>query len=182
MENTEKKVFQIVPASSLAYVLLFAALLFVGFIAWNVVSDIAKTQERSAIFYVTIATFVLIEIVLLIFTVSVVYANCGGGRFIVDEKGLSIKGFLYGRTIPKEQLDVGAIMTFDMRKKGSCKPVWRTNGIGLPGYAEGWFRLTSKEKSLLFVTDKSKVVYLTTKAGYSALLSPSQPEDFIKAI
>ncbi len=164
----EKKIFKIVPASSAAYVILFAAVLVVGFVGWRAIEKIAEVHELDAVFYLTVGGFGVISLILLLFAASVVYSHCGGGRFIVDEKGLSIKGFMYGRTIPKEQLDANAMMTFDMRQKGPYRPVLRTNGVGLPGYAEGWFRLKNREKGLLFVTDKSRVVYLPTKGGYSA--------------
>ena len=54
--------------------------------------------------------------------------------------------------------------------------------VGLPGYSEGWFRLVNGEKALLFVTDRSRVVYIPTKDGYSILLSTSKPEELLKSM
>ena len=62
------------------------------------------------------------------------------------------------------------------------KPIRRTNGIGLPGYSAGWFKLANGEKALLFVTDRGKVVYMPTTDGYSVLLSTVNPEEFLESL
>jgi crotonobetainyl-CoA:carnitine CoA-transferase CaiB-like acyl-CoA transferase len=58
----------------------------------------------------------------------------------------------------------------------------RTNGVGLPGYRAGWFRLRNGEKALAFVTDVHRVTYLRTTDGYSVLLSVEQPQQFASAL
>ena len=62
------------------------------------------------------------------------------------------------------------------------QPKWRTNGAGLPGYAAGWFKLRNKEKALVFLTDRSRVVYIPTNKDYSVLLSVREAEEFADAI
>jgi hypothetical protein len=61
-------------------------------------------------------------------------------------------------------------------------PKRRTFGTGLPGYQAGWFRLESGEKALLYLTDRSRAVYIPTTAGYSVLLSPENPDGLLAAI
>jgi hypothetical protein len=61
-------------------------------------------------------------------------------------------------------------------------PARRTVGTGLPGYRAGWFRLRNGEKALLYLTDTSRAVYIPTTAGYSVLLSPAQPDEFVSAL
>ncbi len=101
-------------------------------------------------------------------------------RFEVSEQGLRIRGAIYGRFIPKEAIDTQNIQIINLNIQEQYKPGTRTNGTSLPGYAEGWFKLKNKEKALLFVTDRSSVVYVPTDKGYSVLLSVSQPEEFLQ--
>lgn len=100
----------------------------------------------------------------------------------VTQEGVRVTGDMYGRFIPFEDLSRQEARIIDWNKETEFKPTWRTNGIALPGYLSGWFRLRNKEKALLFVTDVSAVVYVPTKRGYSLLLSPQNPKDFLKEL
>ena len=66
----------------------------------------------------------------------------------------------------------------DLTESPNYRPVWRTNGAGLPGYGSGWFGLANGDQALIFVTDKRRVVYLPTREGYSLLLSVQEPDKF----
>jgi len=103
-------------------------------------------------------------------------------KFEVNEQGLHIKGGIYGRFIPKDSLIKENVRILNLNIEREYRPRLRTNGIGLPGYSEGWFRLENGEKALLFVTDRSNIVYIPTKEGYSVLLSTGQPEELLKAM
>lgn len=102
-------------------------------------------------------------------------------RFVLSERGLEIRGALYGRQVPASDILPGARIV-DLRTNRQLAPRLRTNGVGLPGYRAGWFRLGNGEKALLFVTDPSRVVYIPTSAGYSLLLSPDQPEELLERL
>jgi hypothetical protein len=103
-------------------------------------------------------------------------------RFEVSEGGLAIRGGLYGRTVAAESLILDQAQPLDLRGSGDHAPRTRTNGIGMPGYLAGWFRLRNREKALLFVTDRSSVVHIPTTEGYSLLLSVADPEVFLGAL
>jgi hypothetical protein len=62
------------------------------------------------------------------------------------------------------------------------QPTRRTFGTGLPGYRSGWFRLRNGERALLYLTDEARAVYVPTTAGYSVLLSPRDPDQFVAAL
>lgn len=95
---------------------------------------------------------------------------------------LVIRGDLYGRTIPLSSLAIDRASIFSLKDRSAYQPKWRTNGIGLPGYRSGWFKLKNGEKALLFVTDDRKVVYLPTDKGYSLLMSVREPERFLDSL
>jgi hypothetical protein len=99
-------------------------------------------------------------------------------RFEVSNEGLRIGGGMYGRTIPASSLVVDGAKVLDLRRDCNYQLRWRTNGAGLPGYQAGWFKLRNGEKSLCFVTDTSRIVYVPTTEGYSVLLSVARPEEF----
>lgn len=93
-------------------------------------------------------------------------------RFEVSPDGLRLRGDLYGRLIPAEQLRAASVMRVDFSATPDLAPAWRTMGTGLPG----WFRLKNGEKALLYLTDTNRAVYVPTTAGYSVLVSPEQPD------
>lgn len=103
-------------------------------------------------------------------------------RFEVSREGIRIAGDLYGRQIPLEVLEPGQARPVDLRQDGPLRLVARTNGTGLPGYAAGWFRTASGDKTLAFLTDRSHVAYIPTRDGYSLLVSVAEPERFIEQV
>lgn len=105
-----------------------------------------------------------------------------GSRFEISDRALRISNTFYGRSIPLSAIDTDSVAVVNMKSDGAYKPTLRTNGIGMPGYAAGWFRLRGKGKALLFVTDRENVVYLPTSEGYSLLLSVDRPREFMEAL
>jgi len=103
-------------------------------------------------------------------------------KFVVTPEGLRITGTLYGRFIPKDQIQTGLARSINLSVEKDYRPSWRTNGIGMPGYGAGWFKLKNREKALLFLTDKSNVVYVPTTRGYSLLASVTDTGKFIDAL
>jgi hypothetical protein len=102
-------------------------------------------------------------------------------RFELSAEGLRLRGDLYGRFIPRAQLNVAGARRLGPDDK-DLEPGLRTMGTGLPGYKAGWFRLHNGEKALLYLTDRSRAVYIPTSAGYSVLLSPADPDGFLRAL
>ncbi len=105
-----------------------------------------------------------------------------GSRFVISDSALRISNTFYGRSIPLSSINTDGVAIVNMKGDRAYKPTLRTNGIGMPGYAAGWFRLREKGKALLFVTDRENVVYLPTSEGYSVLLSVDRPREFMEAL
>ena len=103
-------------------------------------------------------------------------------RFEVSADGLRIAGDVYGRMIPARELVAAQARTVDLTRDTDYALASRTNGAAFPGYRSGWFRLRSREKALVFVTDTTRVAYVPTTAGYSVLVSVAEPERFVEAI
>lgn len=103
-------------------------------------------------------------------------------RVEVSPAGLRVVGDLYGRPVPREVLRLDDARQLDLRADREHQPVLRTNGTGLPGYLAGWFRLRNGEKALVFLTERSRVLYVPTTAGYSVVLSLENPQEVLDAL
>jgi hypothetical protein len=129
---------------------------------------------------------VLIPVVILMLAMIVLFAYFAYSsrhvRLEVGEEGLKIVGDVYGRTIPARELIADQARALDLTLDRDHALALRTNGVGLPGYRSGWFRLRNGEKALVFVTDARRVVYIPTRAGYSVLASVVEPDRFVEAL
>jgi hypothetical protein len=96
--------------------------------------------------------------------------------FSITDRSLVIKPGIYSRTIPKEDVFIDGVRIINLRNESNYQPQWRLNGAGLIGYLAGWFSLKNGERALLFVTDRSSVVYIPTKKHYSVLLSVKEAD------
>jgi hypothetical protein len=131
--------------------------------------------------YIFIWAFSLILIAVIGLFIFIGYSS-KNVRFELNDRGLKIGPALYGRLIPRGEIAADGVRVINLDLDPEYKPRVRTNGIGLPGYAEGWFKLQNKEKALLFLTDRSRVVYIPTHKGYSVLLSIREAEEFAEAL
>jgi Bacterial PH domain len=125
-----------------------------------------------------------IEILLLVLAAMFIYFGYSSthASFEVSPEGLRIRSAVYGRFVPAASLVPADAREINLGRDSDHRIALKTNGIGLPGYKAGWFRLGDGEKALVFVTDSSRVVYVPTRDGYSLLLSPAEPETFISSL
>jgi PH (Pleckstrin Homology) domain-containing protein len=134
--------------------------------------------------WLLVPVFLLLAVVLLaaIVTLGSAWYGSQWASFEVSHAGLRLGGDVYARLIPASQLRGGAARVLDLGASPEYAPRRRTLGTALPGYLAGWFRLRNGEKALLFVTDRSNVVYVPTRAGYAVLLSVTAPQPLVEAI
>ncbi len=133
----------------------------------------------TPLWFILAIVFVL---ALLIVVFSFFAYSARNARFELNDYGISIRSWLYGRFIPRNVLIATSARMVNLRVEEAYKPRLRTNGISLPGYDAGWFKLRNGEKALVFMTNASRVVYIPTSKGYSILLTPNQPEEFLRAV
>lgn len=100
----------------------------------------------------------------------------------IGSDGLRLTGGLYGRFIPRAALVTERVRVVDFVKEPELAPALRTNGVALPGYRAGWFKLADGSKALLQITDETRVVFVPTTLGYGLLLSPTEPHAFAEAL
>ena len=124
------------------------------------------------------AVIVLVTVGILVFSVL----SSRTARFELSPAGLQLRGDLYGRLVPLEQIRIADATRVNFALTPPLEPRLRTLGTGLPGYRAGWFRLRNGEKALLYLTDESRAVYVPTTAGYSVIVSPQDPDAFLAAL
>jgi len=142
------------------------------------VFPIAPAHSRYIWFVLPIALLLVSVLLLLAATVR----GSRGSRFEILPAGLKLSGDLYGRTIPWNQLRIEMARRVDLSNEPQLRPSSRRAGTALPGYQAGWFKLVNGEKALLYLTDRTKAVYVPTSADYSLLLSPGDPDAFVAAL
>lgn len=128
-----------------------------------------------------IAAIAVLLLALLLLFASFVHSS-RATRFEISPEGLAIRSTLYGRSMPWSSLDIEQARVVDLRESPDLQPTSRTNGLGLPGYQAGWFRLRRAGKGLLFVTDPSRVVAIPTREGFTLLVSVGEPDAFVASL
>jgi hypothetical protein len=105
----------------------------------------------------------------------------GGLRLEVSQEGLRIRG-PYGRLIPRDAMDLTQARAVDLTQDFSYRGLVRADGINIPGYWVGWFKLGGGDKLLVHLTDRTRAVAIPTNLGYSMLFSPADPAEFLAAL
>jgi hypothetical protein len=176
MSDNEKKVFGITPAGKQTYIFLVVLIVvtLIGPVSM-LYSYVHKNVPLSP-------TVVCIIIVVFVDALMIWFGYSARNiKYVIDKDSISIKNTLYGRTIKKSSVFAKGFTITDLNTQSTYRPGLRTNGVGLPGYMAGWFRLKNKQKGLLFVTDRSKVVCIPTQK-YMLLISVENPVEFLQAI
>lgn len=133
----------------------------------------------------TIWIFSAVIILLLVFIIvlfGIIGYQSKYARFTVTDDGLQIGPGFYARFIPRDNIVRDGVKVLNLELEPEYALARRTNGTGLPGFNAGWFTLNNHEKALVFVTDKSNVVYIPTTEGYSVLLSTPQAEEMAETL
>jgi hypothetical protein len=102
--------------------------------------------------------------------------------FEVSREGITIRGDMYGRFVPKDKMVLKSARAVDLSREQNLAPKWKTNGAGFPGYKSGWYRLKDDSKALVFITDPKSVVYVPTVDGSCLMVSVANPEQFLAAL
>jgi hypothetical protein len=100
----------------------------------------------------------------------------------VTERGLELRVPFYGRTISMSKLDLANARVAALGSSPELSPTARTNGIGLPGYRAGWFRLANGMKALVALTSAEHALYIPTNEGFALLVSVQTPETVLQAL
>lgn len=138
----------------------------------------SRTQLLSWMIGIPLVTLMLG--VLLVMTV--IFFNIPRITFTLSDQDLTVSYPFYGRSIPLDQLQIEQARIVNLNQEPNLKPAWRTNGVGLPGFGGGWFKLKNKQKALLFLSQQEQAIYLPTHEGFVLLFSPQEPRRFLERL
>jgi len=139
---------------------------------------ISPASSGPIIFFVVLSLF----LIALLGFFGYIIVSAHTARFDVTEAGLQIRNTVYGKFIPRQSMDLSNIQVVNLKTNTDLQAQWRTNGVGLPGYAAGWFKLKNGEKALVFMTDSEHVLYIPTNLGYAVLLSTPDTDKMRNAL
>ncbi len=98
----------------------------------------------------------------------------------IDRDGLNVGSGMYRLRVPFAQIYSARRVSGE--QYDDVKPALRTNGMSLPGYHVGWYRLVTGRTALVYITDVKRVVHIVTVSGTDLLFSPADPEAFLAAL
>ena len=97
-------------------------------------------------------------------------------RLTLDASGLDLATTFYRQTLPLGELCIDRARVVDLAERTGLKPLLKTNGVGLPGFQSGWFRLRDRSKAFVAIAGGKRVLWLPTTRGFVLLLQPHQPQ------
>ena len=97
---------------------------------------------------------------------------------------LDVRAAVYRRQVAVGELDLMRARIVDLQEHTELRPVLKTNGMSLPGFHVGHFRLREKlGKAFCLITERRRVLWLPARDGKSQLLlSLQQPQALLDAL
>ncbi|MHC9086507.1 PH domain-containing protein [Luteimonas sp. RIT-PG2_3] len=96
-------------------------------------------------------------------------------RLSLEHGTLEVATSFYRRSYALAELQLDAARVIDLDERTEYKPRLKTNGVSLPGFHSGWFRLRNGGKALVATTGGPRVLQLPTRKGHDLLLQPVHP-------
>ena len=103
-------------------------------------------------------------------------------RVLLQDGQLVVQATFYTRKLPLGALDLDGARVVDLGEHTDYKPLLKTNGYALPGFAAGHYRLRNRAKAFCLLTDQERVLVLPQRDGAYLLLSPEKPQAMLDAL
>ena len=99
----------------------------------------------------------------------------------LGKDGLSIKVSFIDKQWAISTIDRANAALVNLESRQELRPKWKLWGVAMPGLSSGLFKLYDGRKAHVYITDRSKVVYLPTQSG-PVLLSLERPREFLDTL
>lgn len=103
-------------------------------------------------------------------------------RIVLENRELEITAALYRKRVSVEALDLDRARVLNLHEHTDLRPVVKTNGFNLPGFAAGHYRMRNLSKAFCLVTDRTRVLALPQRDGAMILLSAEKPRELLDAL
>ena len=105
------------------------------------------------------------------------------GTATIGVDALRLNVPVYGRSVPTASIDKSGVRVITFGSSPQLRPRLRTNGMSVPGYHVGRFRLRNGSRAFATLTAMDRdVVYVPLVDGTSVLLSVEDPKGFAAAL
>jgi len=91
-------------------------------------------------------------------------------EIMLDAQALTVRAAFYERTVSRADIDWTESRFIDAARDSGLTPRVRVNGIGLPGYRAGWFRLANGARAFVLQT-QGPLAYLPVAGGEALVLT-----------
>ena len=97
---------------------------------------------------------------------------------------LEVRAAMYRERTPIAAIDLVRSRLIDLSERTELRPLIKTNGMSLPGFSAGHFRLRGKlAKAFCLITDRHRVLWLPLHNGKDhLLLSVERPQALLDAL
>lgn len=103
----------------------------------------------------------------------------GRRRIALQGLELQVTATLYRKRVLIDAMDLANARIVDLAEHTDLRPLFKTNGFGMPGFSAGHFRLRDLRKVFCLLTDRSRVLALPLRDGTLLLISPEKPQDLL---
>lgn len=103
-------------------------------------------------------------------------------RIVLSDGVLDATATFYRRRLPVAALDLDKARIVNLDEHREWRPLFKTNGVGLPGLRAGWFRSRGFVKMFCLLTTRDRVLVLPELAGGVLLLSAERPQELLQAL
>jgi hypothetical protein len=106
----------------------------------------------------------------------------GRRRIGLHGRELQVTATLYRKRVPIDAMDLANARIVDLAEHTDLRPLFKTNGFGMPGFVAGHFRLRDLRKVFCLLTDRSRALALPLRDGTWLLLSPEKPQALLQRL
>lgn len=132
------------------------------------------------------ATYILMILAAVLLATAVVIAYVvwlsARGTLHLGAGGVDLQVPFYGRHIDLNELDLSAAVAVEDVRASPFTPSVRTNGVGLPGYQVGWFRLSNGDSGLVALGAGSKAIAVPVRSGFVLVVGVDAPSEALAAL
>ncbi|WP_299802439.1 hypothetical protein [uncultured Shewanella sp.] len=111
----------------------------------------------------------------LVLAFSWMFYKVNDSKLIMSSDSLTLDVPFYGFSLPISEIDSAGIKRLDLKKEPDFKPDLRANGMGMPGFQLGWFRLANEQKAFVANSNAEKLVMIPTLHNYPLIVSLQEP-------
>ncbi len=97
-------------------------------------------------------------------------------RLRADASGVEVATTLYTRRHGWDALDLERARIIELDERPEYRPMLKTNGLSLPGFRSGWFRLRNGDRAFVATAGGKRLLWLPTRAGHDLVLEADDPQ------